>query len=219
MEAAAVAAAAATGAATTKAPARRDARWRLRCNIDELVGEVVSAGHQGSGSSLGTFQGNAGDEDGKGGVVVTHDLPLRSSYAQRVPELDGKVATTGEPAFTSYHRLFQGCVDYIWYTDAEERRGLWHEVRRQGDGGRSGSWSGSGSASASGSGSGGDDGTSSTSSSSSSSSSSPFATIACCGVDELPKKQILDVFENGLPTKTRSSDHLPLIARFRWKRR
>lgn len=53
-----------------------------------------------------------------GGIEVISDrsfalinpLELKSAYAQQPNH-----TTTGEPAFTSYHADFKGCVDYIWY--------------------------------------------------------------------------------------------------------
>jgi hypothetical protein len=46
-----------------------------------------------------------------GGQILTHQLALRSAYAERPDE-----RTTGEPAFTTYHSKFKGCVDYIFYS-------------------------------------------------------------------------------------------------------
>ena len=170
---------------------QQQSSWRLRCDIDELVGEATSVGHQSSGTSLGRFGSEAKADVSKGDVVVTHDLPLRSSYSQANETLPWD-RTTGEPAFTSYHRLVQGCVDYIWYTDLKSRRGMWHNLRdRTGEKSR-------------------------TIPKASSNAPSRFASIACCGVDEMPNKRFLDKWANGLPSKHRASDHLPLVARFRW---
>ncbi|CAK5166292.1 unnamed protein product [Aphanomyces euteiches] len=48
------------------------------------------------------------------GVQATHDLHLRSAYAQHPTD-----QTTGEPFATSYHDRFLGTVDYIWYGNVE----------------------------------------------------------------------------------------------------
>ncbi|CAN0374407.1 unnamed protein product, partial [Ectocarpus fasciculatus] len=54
----------------------------------------------------------------RGRGPVAHRLRLRSAYAQR-----GDAWGTGEPAFSSFHHMFKGTVDYIFYgqcTSSEE---------------------------------------------------------------------------------------------------
>ncbi|CBJ48564.1 hypothetical protein Esi_0025_0149 [Ectocarpus siliculosus] len=46
----------------------------------------------------------------RGTGPVAHGLRLRSAYAQR-----GDSWGTGEPAFSSFHHMFKGTVDYIFY--------------------------------------------------------------------------------------------------------
>ncbi|CAM9847920.1 unnamed protein product, partial [Ectocarpus sp. 8 AP-2014] len=46
----------------------------------------------------------------RGRGPVAHGLRLRSAYAQR-----GDAWGTGEPAFSSFHHMFKGTVDYIFY--------------------------------------------------------------------------------------------------------
>ncbi|KAJ0985648.1 hypothetical protein J5N97_004004 [Dioscorea zingiberensis] len=47
---------------------------------------------------------------------LEHNLRLRSAYRD-VKDYAGTKDPSGEPQVTSYHRLFMGTVDYIWYSD------------------------------------------------------------------------------------------------------
>ncbi|XP_076941829.1 carbon catabolite repressor protein 4 homolog 6-like [Bidens hawaiensis] len=49
-------------------------------------------------------------------MTVEHKLKLRSTYAE-VEDCSGSRDSNGEPQVTSYHRCFQGTVDYIWRSE------------------------------------------------------------------------------------------------------
>ncbi|KAL8265491.1 hypothetical protein R6Q59_023621 [Mikania micrantha] len=49
-------------------------------------------------------------------MTLEHHLKLRSTYTE-VEDYSGTRDTNGEPQVTSYHRGFQGTVDYIWRSE------------------------------------------------------------------------------------------------------
>ncbi|KAL7617262.1 carbon catabolite repressor protein 4 homolog 6 [Lactuca sativa] len=49
-------------------------------------------------------------------TTMEHPLRLRSTYSE-VEDYSGTRDSNGEPQVTSYHRTFQGTVDYIWRSD------------------------------------------------------------------------------------------------------
>lgn len=51
-----------------------------------------------------------------GCALVEHRLKLRSAYTD-VEDCSGTKDSNREPEVTSYHRLFMGTVDYIWYSE------------------------------------------------------------------------------------------------------
>eukprot|EP00903_Cladosiphon_okamuranus_P015669 g14470.t1 len=124
---------------------------------------------------------------------VVHDLRLESAYAQQADAWG-----TGEPAFSSYHHMFKGTVDYIFYGPgpgvfsddqpcasprqeisrklASATDSLAGEVSPRPEGERSGC-------------------------------------LRCVGVAEPPLRRDLDRF-GGLPSPEEPSDHILLAARF-----
>ncbi|CAM9881810.1 unnamed protein product [Ascophyllum nodosum] len=112
---------------------------------------------------------------------VAHCLRLRSAYAQQ-PDAWG----TGEPAFTSYHHLFKGTVDYVFYGP-----GPAHENSNAGRGGDDRRKGGDGGALE----------------------RATPGRLRCLGVAEPPMKSDLDRFI-GLPSPEEPSDHILLAVRF-----
>lgn len=49
-------------------------------------------------------------------TTIEHFLKLRSTYTE-VEDSSGTRVSYGEPQVTSYHRAFQGTVDYIWRSE------------------------------------------------------------------------------------------------------
>ncbi|KAG9154183.1 hypothetical protein Leryth_000645 [Lithospermum erythrorhizon] len=49
--------------------------------------------------------------------VVEHPIKLKSTYAEIEQDNSGTRDSSGEPLVTSYHRRFQGTVDYIWRSE------------------------------------------------------------------------------------------------------
>ncbi|KAF0693619.1 Aste57867_15484 [Aphanomyces stellatus] len=79
--------------------------------------------HQGAGTAAYRYDPNGPNPRQRGrspapqdclGIHATHELALRSAYAQHPTD-----ETTGEPFATSYHDRFLGTVDYIWYSNLQ----------------------------------------------------------------------------------------------------
>ncbi|CAM9800551.1 unnamed protein product, partial [Laminaria digitata] len=116
---------------------------------------------------------------------VAHLLRLRSAYSQQADAWG-----TGEPAFTSYHHMFKGTVDYVFYGP-----GPLLETPSDVDGG----------------------GSSPDAPTSKEALSRPIAgkrsSLRCVGVSEPPLRRDLDHF-GGLPSPEEPSDHVLLAVQF-----
>ncbi|CAM9805110.1 unnamed protein product [Scytosiphon promiscuus] len=119
---------------------------------------------------------------------VVHSLGLQSAYAQQ-----GDAWGTGEPAFSSYHHMFKGTVDYIFYgpgppsdtASVQEAAGRSAEDQGSTTGQEAMLLSGRG----------------------------EKGLLRCVGVAEPPLRCDLDRF-GGLPSPEEPSDHVLLAARF-----
>ena len=86
---------------------------------DESDMELSEALAEMDSSPMKTQRRRGGNkEKGPGANMIvgaSHPFHLASAYAQpRLLMSDGSL-TTGEPAFTTYHRRFKGTVDYIFF--------------------------------------------------------------------------------------------------------
>eukprot|EP00752_Nemacystus_decipiens_P007761 g6935.t1 len=123
---------------------------------------------------------------------VSHGLRLESAYAQQADAWG-----TGEPAFSSYHHMFKGTVDYIFYGSRASSEGEACAGSGQGRGGSSaGATSPSMGEVSHRTEGGGRNGC-----------------LRCVGVAEPPLRRDLDRF-GGLPSPEEPSDHILLAARF-----